>query len=370
MRSNIVAGITLAFMLATTSVYAQENFCYEGTRALSLGKAFVGLADDENALCYNPAGLAQIRDQKLSISGIYQYYSWESTSPSLYFTVSYIEHGLSLAYIRQGIGISFNILGRGWWDEITVYDRPVQPEPLGTVRPVFYERNITVAYAREIYSGLILGMSGKYVNTSDPFEEVGMSTYNETHGGTLDIGILYHTLDKLSFGLHIGNIISTDVDYSVFNDSGSWLYLNELPRNVALGLAYRPFENLILLADVRNLFEDDVFSDIHQTDYTFKRSYHMGCEWRVIPEIFLRVGYFRSSRPSTFTRGIIDEPFEYEPFEYDSYNNFTLGFGFKHRRFQADLGMKIDNRKSKMEENPIRLTNTTLLGIASLSLTY
>jgi len=363
MRSHLITVITVVLMFLTASVYAQENFFYEGTRALSTGKAFVGLADDENALCYNPAGLTQIREQKMSISGIYQYYSWESTSPYLYFTLSYIERGLSLAYIRQGMGISFNLLGRGWWDKITVYDLPMQPGPLGTVRPVFYERNITVAYAREIYSGLTLGMSAKYINTSDPFEEFDMSRYDETHGGTFDIGILYSTLDKLSFGLHIGKIISTDVGYTTFSDFGSWLYLNELPRIVTLGLAYRPFEDLILLADVRNLFEDDVFSDVHQIDYTFKRSYHVGCEWRVIPQIFLRAGYFRSSRPSTFTHRID------EPFAYDSYNNFTLGFGFQHRRLQADLGMKIDNRKSIMEEDSIHLTNTTLLGVASLSLT-
>ncbi|MEW6609072.1 MAG: hypothetical protein AB1414_16785 [bacterium] len=39
-----------------------------GARALGLGSAFVGLADDPTAIYWNPAGLSQIKQRKLLFS--------------------------------------------------------------------------------------------------------------------------------------------------------------------------------------------------------------------------------------------------------------------------------------------------------------
>lgn len=354
----------LTLILSATSLYAQEPFFCDGARSLSLGKAYVGLADDENALFYNPAGLTQVREQKMSFSGTIQTYSWEYTLSSSTFRPNYSRRGLSAAYIRRGIGISLNILGHGWWDELTYRDI-IDLSREYTVTPVFYQRYITVTYAHEILSAVSLGITGKYINTSDFLEDIGQERFEDRHGVTFDIGILYRSLDGLlSFGLSMENIVSSKIDYTIADDFDVELFPNKLPRNLNFGLAYCPFENLSITADIRNLLQDVATGDINGARYIFRRSYHVGCELRVIPQLILRAGYFRCYRPKSGTMS------RFTPIEYNLYHNVTFGIGFHHRNFLAEIGMKADNRKSKMEEHPIELKDPTVTGIASMSVTF
>lgn len=361
---KLITPIILTLILSTTSLYAQEPFFYVGTRSLSLGKAYVGLANDENALFYNPAGLTQVREQKISISGTIQTYSWEYELFSTTLRPNYSKRGLSAAYIRRGIGISFTILGHGWWDKLTFRDINDLSKRY-TVTPVYYQRYITATYAHEIFSDLSLGITGKYVNTTDYHEEFGQGIFEYKHGVTFDIGILYHALDGLlSFGLSMENVVSSRIDYTIADDFGIELLLNELPRNLNFGLAYHPFDNLSIVADIKNLLQDVASGDINGARYIFRRSYHVGCELGVIPELILRAGYFQCYGPKSGTMSL------FTPLEYNLYHNVTLGIGFRYRDFQADIGMKADNRKSKMEESPIEVKDPTVTGIVSLSVTF
>jgi hypothetical protein len=61
-----------------------------GARPAALGGAFVGLADDANALFWNPAGLADVRDRQLGlmytsylVDTSYQLVSWAQPMPAL-----------------------------------------------------------------------------------------------------------------------------------------------------------------------------------------------------------------------------------------------------------------------------------------------
>jgi long-subunit fatty acid transport protein len=68
MKYNLFALIVLS--ISTISLSAQSNFFYNDARTLSAGKAFTGLANDENAIFYNPAGLTLIQNQKVVLSGL------------------------------------------------------------------------------------------------------------------------------------------------------------------------------------------------------------------------------------------------------------------------------------------------------------
>ena len=52
----------IALMVVASFAQARElpKF-FEGVRPLGMGGAFTAVADDENALFYNPAGLARVR---------------------------------------------------------------------------------------------------------------------------------------------------------------------------------------------------------------------------------------------------------------------------------------------------------------------
>jgi hypothetical protein len=103
----------------------------------------------------------------------------------------------------------------------------------------------------------------------------------------------------------------------------------------------------------------------------FKRSYHLGTEWRPTSGLALRAGYYRCERP-------IDQLYPVTPFgdtgpdsyEYETYNNFALGAGYFYRGFSFDLGVKFDDRESKMDESPSTLRDSTAMGSASISYTF
>jgi long-chain fatty acid transport protein len=71
-----VAGFSLENERWNTGLYF--HFVPPGARALGMGGAFVGLADDATAAVSNPAGLAQLTRMQLAIEG--RYFSQSSTS--------------------------------------------------------------------------------------------------------------------------------------------------------------------------------------------------------------------------------------------------------------------------------------------------
>nr|WP_298142759.1 outer membrane protein transport protein [uncultured Pseudomonas sp.] len=81
-RLRLAIALTL---VSSTSAYAltdeegtsaiQFNFSNPGARSLSMGGAFVALADDATAAYTNPAGLTQLSRRELSLEGRYNRYS-------------------------------------------------------------------------------------------------------------------------------------------------------------------------------------------------------------------------------------------------------------------------------------------------------
>jgi hypothetical protein len=77
------SGLTFLLMgtlgLLATSTFAAEWPTSQGfksgvgARALSMGEAFTGLADDASALYYNPAGLTQLRSNVFHLSVGHEY---------------------------------------------------------------------------------------------------------------------------------------------------------------------------------------------------------------------------------------------------------------------------------------------------------
>ncbi len=57
----------LALLLAAPTMAAELPSLFEGVRPLGMGGAFTAVADDENALFYNPAGLNQIEKRRFAV---------------------------------------------------------------------------------------------------------------------------------------------------------------------------------------------------------------------------------------------------------------------------------------------------------------
>ena len=65
--------VAIFFLASSALVWSQENifnekpFLIKGLRPIGMGGAFVGIANDENAIYYNPAGLAEFKSFHLSL---------------------------------------------------------------------------------------------------------------------------------------------------------------------------------------------------------------------------------------------------------------------------------------------------------------
>jgi len=338
-----------------------------------MGKAFTGLADDENALFYNPAGLTQIEGRTISLSGYIQQYSWELTEWPLegLMAPNFTDRGFTVSYVQHRFGISFSQTGKGWWDNIEIGFWDVD-EPGFTYRilkPVNYEQYVTACYAHEILSWISLGITGKYLHFSRYHESENI---DNTDGVTFDIGLLLVPAERLSLGLNLQNIISSKIDYAVHNDYTTVAYLSELPINLTMGVSWLPIDALSITADVRNLLQDDVKSTVSDYMLEFRRSYHFGIEWRSTFGLALRGGYYRCERPVDWMspRTPFGTP-EGEHYEYEKYNNFALGAGYSYKGFSLDLGVKLDDRKSKMDESTTsELRDNTAMGSASISYSF
>ena len=75
-RLSFIISIILAFCsnsnLAIASGIMLEGL---GTRAVSMGGAFIGLADDSSAIYWNPGGLARLKGGKIEF-GVYTMQAW------------------------------------------------------------------------------------------------------------------------------------------------------------------------------------------------------------------------------------------------------------------------------------------------------
>ena len=355
--------------LPVASICAQEPFFYDGTRTLSLGKAFTGLADDENALFYNPAGLTRIDVRAISLSGYIQQYSWEVAIFNM--APNFTDRGFTLSYVQNSFGISYSLTGKGWWESWDREEREIYMPEGSTLstRWVNYEHYLTASYAHEILPWLDLGLTGKYLHFS-PHSDI--ERLGDRDGFTFDLGLLIYPFDRLSIGLNLLNALSSDINYAVYNDYSSVAWLSELPVNLTVGIAWLPIDALTIMADVRNLLQDDVKNAINEHLLEFKRSYHLGIEWRPTSGLALRGGYYRCERP-------VRQVYPLTPFgdtgpdyyEYETYNNFSLGAVYLYRGFSFDLGVKLDDRKSKMDESTTsQVRDNTAMGSASISYTF
>jgi len=100
----VLVGTAVALLLAisvTGEQYSNVTSVFElgmGARPLAMGGAFVGIADDGNALFYNPAGLARVKGLSVLSSyearpGTASYGNLSASLPHFGFGVHYFDFG-------------------------------------------------------------------------------------------------------------------------------------------------------------------------------------------------------------------------------------------------------------------------------------
>jgi long-subunit fatty acid transport protein len=77
-----VGSLQAATLFQNVGIASSPNPVGSGARAVGMGGAFIGIADDATAASWNPAGLIQLERPELSIVGDYNYRKEEFTSSS------------------------------------------------------------------------------------------------------------------------------------------------------------------------------------------------------------------------------------------------------------------------------------------------
>ncbi|MFC1522851.1 PorV/PorQ family protein [Elusimicrobiota bacterium] len=200
-----------------------------GARPVSMGEAFAGVADDADAIYWNPAGLAGIEAPQASF-----------THAAWFETIKY-EH-LAFSY-PSSKGTFSGAINRLSMSPIEKYDK------YGTKMNATYEPSdtaMTLSYARKMF-GFSSGINLKYIKS-----EIDGSS---AAGILLDVGGMRKLLDeKLSLGLVLQNL-----GQSIAFDGAS----DATPLNIKLGSAYKLLDNKLTLAlDLNKPRDNDIRANL------------------------------------------------------------------------------------------------------------
>ncbi len=295
----LVQNISAINSNAGTSAY---TFLKIGTGAKSqaLGGAFVGLADDETALYYNPAGLTsdgesfELYDDLLDVP--------EREQVLNRFTASYINYLLDfqygfVGYIRSlddktSAGLSIAYQNYGTFNRL---------DSAGDKIGTFGASDIAIGltYSKRIRTNLSLGGTGKFI-----YERI--DTYS-SNGLALDAGLMYLAADDGStrigfaltnFGAQLSGLTKTHKD--------------KLPTKAAVGLSHR-------LRGLPTVFTTEIGKPFDNEFYL-----SLGIEIVSLNPFFLRIGWTSAGRDhKTGSDG-------------DNLAGFGGGFGYSYKEYTVD----------------------------------
>ncbi|MCK4666345.1 PorV/PorQ family protein [Candidatus Dependentiae bacterium] len=221
-----------------------------GARPAGLGDCFVGIADDYNAIQWNPAGLSFLEKGQVAFIRT----NWLADTSF---------NALSFAY-----PFNFGTLGFNWtslnYGSIDGYD--IYGNSTGSFTPT--DTAITLSYSKEITKGFSLGLNLKQISSKIESETASTQAF--------DFGLLY----KLEIA---GNPFK--LGFSVLNMGGEMKFIEEgdpLPTNYLFGFSY-----LILNNDTHSVLGAIDLSKPVDNDFRA----NLGVEYGFKQMLFIRLGY-------------------------------------------------------------------------------
>jgi len=324
-----IALISTLVLLLSFDAYAKEfPYIYKGARPLGMGGAFVALSDDANALFYNPAGLANIRETRVSPfiveielgEGAFQFnkdymdLDFDSTKDVGDFLNDYmgdyghVSTSIFPNYTRPNM--AFGVIGSAKYNP-HVRDRQYPKLVMDAVGDV----GACGGYAHSFLDdSLLVGSNLKYLFrrsidkeytvadiTTNGFEDRVDDDYSNGSGILLDLGIIYKfqtsdedtTQHPFQIGLSISNLVGNKLGDAT-----------DLDPHIDLGFSKRTGD-LTLAADYV-----DILNQMGDDDDVPKRI-HLGIEYAATKTLKLRAGV--------------------------NQGYFTMGMGMETKRVQLDI---------------------------------
>lgn len=238
------SAIILSVFLLLNSFVSPALACY-GVRAMAMGGAFVGVADDINSLYFNPAALAFLPEKEVGYQRAINYRD----------SVNYLDIFEFATPLESGAGFGLSY----------VNDRNLDLSALGLDR--WKQSWIVLSYGEKVADNFALGFNLRKVD--EKISAAGGSLKHDAIG--VDVAG-YWKQDKLSAGFLIQDVNKPDT-----------IWGDKMIRNVRAGMAYRPDERMIVAYDVYDLTDE------------IERDYSVGVEYKIGDKVTARGGRYHGS---------------------------------------------------------------------------
>jgi long-chain fatty acid transport protein len=359
-----------------------------GSKAISMGGAFIGQADDYSAIFWNPAGLSQMKNSSISFfvtdlipSGTYSFPTYgidAKTKAGMYpsGSVGYFKPlneklliGIA-AYVPSGTGAKWN------GEDLKILSKNVAYEWESFMAVITVSPVIAYKFSDMLSLGATLNLNYGMMKIKRP----GVGQYTEDLSGIAfgaTIGAMIKPIDRLSIGLTLRT--PTKVKFSGTADMAGAALVGQATTSDAkreatwplwfgAGLSFKATDKLTINADAQytNWKKIDTiaitydnaawqalkghpqlgaaFNNDFVLNWKNAIQYRFGLEYVLCSKMSLRAGYYYDPSPSPAETLNILLP-------EITYNAITAGFGYKTNKINIDFCLEY--LMGKKQESPI-----------------
>jgi len=276
MKKQLIAvAVSAALFTLSTGAHAtngDQMFAMSAAQA-GMGGATVAQAQDAVTVLVNPAGMAD-----LDITDVRMDLGFGLLNPPR--EVNGQESGSDWYMMPTGAAVFkvndrlFLGMGLGGISGMGVNVDDISPAPLTPIQPIVTTKQVfrfSPAAAYKVNDALTLGASLNIVNQSLAMSFVGGGgtqvnlPQNQQFGFGATLGATYKINPTLQAGLTW--VTKTDVSDMEYNTpTGTTSFDMDIPASVAFGLAFKPMPGLLVEADIKRIFFNDVIGSITVTN--------------------------------------------------------------------------------------------------------
>jgi hypothetical protein len=212
----------------------------ESASSVGMGNAKTALADDENTIFQNPAGLAGIENTSFSLSGALTKYLWKGGTHTA-DSGDFLSTAYGVSYINKNYG--FNIYVRAQGDVLnkTFSDNGEAVDSL------IYEYQLAGAYGIDLLSNISIGVNVKYNHVISKISDVNNTLL-------FGAGVLFEITKEFKMGVNIHDVGGINFNrYHIWDDYGREMQSDILPWDIDLGISIKIFDNLTAAFDIKNI---------------------------------------------------------------------------------------------------------------------
>jgi long-chain fatty acid transport protein len=396
-----ILGLLAALIFALPSLVLANglNLNGLGTRAQAMGGAFIGIADDFSAVFWNPAGAAGFRQEMFGFSATdlmprATFRQWPLTlEVPVIDAKTPASHYLSFlgAYYRpvgpkvviglgigtpSGFGTTWNGEDLAGSSEGTIFSwssryRLFAISPLIAVN---LTRWLSVGAAVNIQYGTLDLKNPEIMGFDAGFVDLQYEENSAGWGFGATFGVLAKPLKRLAIGLAVrtpssvsykGTARMPELPLYGLHETSELRHKITWPLWIGGGVSFKPFEGLLLSADVQwtqwsEVRRTSTYLDqawlLHMAGsidgyYTFGLPYlsgedttqlRFGVEYALNATTALRAGYYSDPSPRQFATHIL--------FPSHDFNAFTIGIGKAIGGLQLDLGLEYLAGKERLND--------------------